>query len=62
MALPPHLKDMAARVSNWGRWGDDDQRGTLNLIDQAAVLRGVAAPEDPDRVLLQMRLRDEPGP
>jgi hypothetical protein len=26
MALPPHLKDMAARVSNWGRWGDDDQR------------------------------------
>jgi len=21
-----------ARLNNWGRWGDDDQRGTLNLI------------------------------
>ena len=19
-------------LSNWGRWGDDDQRGTLNLV------------------------------
>jgi kynurenine formamidase len=23
--------------NNWGRWGDDDQRGTLNLITPAAV-------------------------
>jgi hypothetical protein len=43
MALPDHLKQLAARVSNTGRWGDDDRRGTLNLIDTAAVLRGVAA-------------------
>lgn len=43
MALPDHLKQLAAKVSNAGRWGADDQRGTLNLIDQAAVLRGVAA-------------------
>jgi kynurenine formamidase len=34
---------MASRVSNWGRWGPDDQVGTLNLIDEAARLRGVAA-------------------
>ena len=43
MALPDHLKQLAARVSNTGRWGADDQRGTLNLVDTAAVLRGVAA-------------------
>jgi kynurenine formamidase len=43
MALPDEFKQLAARVSNWGRWGADDQRGTLNLIDTAAVLRGVAA-------------------
>lgn len=43
MALPPDLQALAARVSNWGRWGPDDERGTLNLIDGAAVLRGVAA-------------------
>lgn len=43
MSLPPHLRDLAARVSNWGRWGPDDERGTLNLIDEAAVQRGLAA-------------------
>jgi len=26
-------------TNNWGRWGDDDQRGTLNLITPDAVLR-----------------------
>ena len=43
MALPDHLKELAARVSNWGRWGPDDQRGTLNLVDEAARRRGLAA-------------------
>src|SRR6266508_5465213 len=43
MALPDHLKDLARRVSNTGRWGEDDERGTLNLITPAAVLRGVQA-------------------
>jgi kynurenine formamidase len=40
MPLTPELQDLARRVSNWGRWGPDDQRGTLNLIDSEAVLRG----------------------
>ena len=43
MALPDHLRQLAAKVSNTGRWGPDDQRGTLNLVDAAAVARGVAA-------------------
>ena len=43
MALPEHLRRLANRVSNAGRWGADDERGTLNLIDEAAVLRGLAA-------------------
>lgn len=43
MALPDHLRQLAAKISNAGRWGPDDERGTLNLIDEAAVLRGVAA-------------------
>ena len=30
-------------LSNWGRWGGDDQRGTLNLIDDQARRRGAAA-------------------
>jgi kynurenine formamidase len=40
MPLTPELQELARRVSNWGRWGPDDQRGTLNLIDSEAVLRG----------------------
>jgi kynurenine formamidase len=31
------------RLRNWGRWGDDDQLGTLNFIDEAKVLEGAAA-------------------
>jgi kynurenine formamidase len=43
MPLTPELHDLARRVSNWGRWGADDQRGTLNLVTEEAVMRGVAA-------------------
>lgn len=43
MALPGELQRLAARVSNTGRWGDDDRRGTLNLLTPEAVLRGVGA-------------------
>ena len=44
--VPRVFTDMAARVNNWGRWGPDDQLGTLNLIDGAARLRGVASVVD----------------
>jgi kynurenine formamidase len=36
-------EDLAAGLRNWGRWGDDDELGTLNYIDPAAVLRGAGA-------------------
>ena len=32
----------APQVSNWGRWGDDDERGALNRITPEATLRGLA--------------------
>ncbi len=43
MPLTADLEQLAARVSNWGRWGAEDQRGTLNLIGPGAALRGIAA-------------------
>lgn len=43
MPLSEALRELAARVSNWGRWGADDERGTLNLVTTDAVQRGVAA-------------------
>jgi len=30
------------RLNNWGRWGNDDQRGTLNLITPTKQAAGVA--------------------
>ncbi len=40
VSLPTQLKatdidKMMTDLSNWGRWGKDDQRGTLNLITPA---------------------------
>jgi len=32
------------KTGNWGRWGDDDQRGALNLITPEAVLAALRAP------------------
>ncbi|HVX17717.1 MAG TPA: cyclase family protein [Acidimicrobiales bacterium] len=61
MALPEHLQQLAAKVSNWGRWGPDDRRGTLNLIDDAAVRRGLAAARTGTALSLAIPF-DEDGP
>ena len=29
---------MSKETNNWGRWGKDDERGALNLIDPEKVL------------------------
>jgi kynurenine formamidase len=61
VSLPPHLRELAGRVSNWGRWGPDDQRGTLNLIDDEAVQRGLAAVRSGEVLSLAIPF-DEDGP
>ena len=33
-------------LSNWGRWGEDDEIGTLNLITPAKLLQAVALVEE----------------
>jgi kynurenine formamidase len=38
--LPGPFHELARRVNNWGRWGPDDERGTLNLITPDVVRRG----------------------
>jgi len=42
MTLPQEFHEIAKRVNIWGRWGADDERGTLNLITDE-VVRGAAA-------------------
>src|SRR5262245_10701634 len=29
------LDDLMAKISNWGRWGKDDQKGAMNLVTEA---------------------------
>ncbi|ORA40171.1 cyclase [Mycobacterium branderi] len=42
MAVPAELRAAARKVSNWGRWGDADELGTLNHITPAAIARAAA--------------------
>jgi kynurenine formamidase len=54
--LPPDFTGLAREVNNWGRWGDDDEIGTLNLIDEEAVRRGAASVRDGKRFPLALIL------
>ncbi len=60
-SIPSAFTELAAQVSNWGRWGPEDQIGTLNLIDGAARLRGVAAVRDGTALPLGLPLSAEEG-
>ena len=46
MTMRTEFVEIATKVRNWGRWGDDDERGTLNLIDDAARRAAVACVRD----------------
>src|SRR5690606_29513635 len=39
---PDAFSRMAGRVRNWGRWGPDDQLGTLNFITPESVAAAAA--------------------
>ena len=61
-SIPPVVQPTSAsRVSNWGRWGPDDELGTLNLIDEAARLRGMAAVEQGNAFALGLPLSAAEG-
>ena len=57
MPLPGDLSDLAARVSNWGRWGDDDQLGCGNLLTDDAARRGAEQVRSGRRVSLGVDLK-----
>jgi kynurenine formamidase len=59
--VPDRFAEVAARVRNWGRWGPDDEIGTLNLIDDAARLRAVAAVRSGKAFALGLPLSEAEG-
>lgn len=46
--------------SHWGEFGDDDQRGRMNLVDEAKVLQGIAEVKEGRTFCLSLPL-DLPG-
>jgi len=61
VTLPQDFHDLARKVSNWGRWGDGDERGTLNLIDSDARRRGAACVRTGKTFVLALPLNED-GP
>ncbi|UQI43157.1 cyclase family protein [Streptomyces sp. HU2014] len=59
MTLPPEFHEIAKRVNNWGRWGDADEIGTLNLITGAVVRDAAATVRTGRRVPLAVPLRQD---
>ncbi|MGX1563098.1 cyclase family protein [Streptomyces sp. NPDC055506] len=56
MSLPDAFHDIAKRVNNWGRWGADDELGTLNLITDEVVREAAATVRSGRRVPLALPL------
>ena len=55
------VRDMCTTYSNWGRWGSDDQRGTLNLITPECVVAAAALVRQGRSISLALPY-DESGP
>ncbi|MDO4274566.1 MAG: cyclase family protein [Eubacteriales bacterium] len=36
------MKDTARRVCNWGKWGKEDEIGTLNYVNEECIIRAAA--------------------
>ena len=49
-------------LSNWGRWGDDDQMGTLNFLSPDKVKRAVSLVEEGTTVSCARTVMFEPAP
>ncbi|MEH0634477.1 MULTISPECIES: cyclase family protein [Streptomyces] len=59
MSLPVEFHDIAKRVNNWGRWGADDEIGTLNLITDEVVREAAASVRTGRRVPLALPLQQD---
>lgn len=61
MAVPEWFAEVARQVNNWGRWGDADELGTLNLVDAAARRRGAACVRTGEAFSLALPLSEAEG-
>jgi kynurenine formamidase len=59
--LNERFDQLAKAVNNWGRWGPDDQRGTLNFITDDVVRRAAGLVRDGNVISLALPLSED-GP
>ncbi|NUR38456.1 MAG: cyclase family protein [Streptomyces sp.] len=59
MTMPAEFHDIAKRVNNWGRWGAEDEIGTLNLITDEVVRQAAAEVRTGRRVPLALPLQQD---
>lgn len=59
MSLPAEFHEIAKRVNNWGRWGEDDEMGTLSLINDEVVKDATATVHSGRRVALALPLQQD---
>lgn len=61
MAYPQSFKDLAKKVNNWGRFGPDDQIGTLNLITAGVRAKAAACVSSGKAFSLALPLSEAQG-
>jgi kynurenine formamidase len=59
MSLPAEFHEIAKRVNNWGRWGADDEMGTLNLITDEVVREAATTVRGGRRIPLALPLHQD---
>ncbi|MFZ3559083.1 cyclase family protein [Streptomyces sp. BH055] len=59
MPLPAEFHDIAKRVNNWGRWGEADEIGTLNLVTDDCVREAATEVRTGRRVPLALPLKED---
>lgn len=55
----PEFREIAKRVNNWGRWGKEDEIGTLNLVTDDVVRAAAATVRTGRRVPLAVPLQQD---
>jgi kynurenine formamidase len=61
VVVPAPFSEVAGRVRNWGRWGPDDEIGTLNFIDDAARRRAATSVHSGKSFALGLPLSEAEG-
>ena len=54
MPYPQEIIDLGEKVKNWGRWGDDDEIGTINFITNEVVKEATKCVKSGKKILFSI--------